>query len=60
MNTKFSISVIEVKICPDCLAEYTGENEKCDMCLMTAEMEAFENEPFDATITENRIKAFEI
>lgn len=60
MNTKFSISIVEVKICPDCGAEHISDIEQCDICIMAAEMEAFENEPFDATITENRIKAFEL
>lgn len=43
MNTNFSISEIEIKICHDCGAEHTGEDERCDMCLMEAERLAYEN-----------------
>jgi hypothetical protein len=39
MNTNFSVSVIEVKICPDCGAEHISDMEQCDMCIMAAEIE---------------------
>jgi hypothetical protein len=41
MNT--NLSEIEVKICPDCGAEHTGEDERCDICLMEVERLAYEN-----------------
>lgn len=53
------MNTIEVKICHDCGAEHAGENNRCDMCLMEAKKLAYENGCAD-TITENRIKAFEI
>jgi hypothetical protein len=53
------MSELQVKICPDCGAEHISDMDQCDMCLMAAEMEAFENGSGE-TITENRIKAFEI
>lgn len=50
---------LEVKICPECLVEHTGENERCDMCIMSDEIEAFEK-GYDIHITSNIIKAFDI
>lgn len=47
MNAKFSISVIEVKICPDCGCEHISDMEQCDMCIMQEENEAFETNTDD-------------